>query len=139
MHVLIDTNVILDVLLSRESFCEDSSRILGLAEKGILHSFVSASAITDIFYIVKKELKSKNEATNLLKKLLQTVRVAAVTESHINFALNLQWSDFEDSVQYSVGESIRVEYIITRNVKDFEKGKIKVRTSKEFLDEIGIT
>jgi len=53
MNVLIDTNVILDVLLHREPFHEDAARIITLSENDKINGFVSASAITDIFYITR--------------------------------------------------------------------------------------
>ena len=51
MTVLIDTNVILDVLLQRQQFLDASSGVILLSEKGIVEGFVTASAITDIFFI----------------------------------------------------------------------------------------
>ncbi|MCL1981742.1 MAG: PIN domain-containing protein [Clostridiales bacterium] len=136
MNVLIDTNVILDVLLRRAPFYEDSARIITLSEKGKLHGFVSASAITDIFYITKKELKSKSSATELLTDLLQTISVASVSGDSIYEALELQWDDFEDSLQYVVGRNILAEYIVTRNTKDFVGGTIKAFNPEDFLNKM---
>ena len=50
MQVLIDTNVILDVLLNRKGFVQNAVEILKLSEADF-QKFVSASAITDIYYI----------------------------------------------------------------------------------------
>ena len=52
MTVLIDTNVVLDVLLKREQFLEKSSNVMLLSEKKIIDGYITASAVTDIFYIV---------------------------------------------------------------------------------------
>jgi len=54
MTILIDTNVILDVLLKREHFMWKSSNVLLLSEKKIIDGYVTASSITDIFYITNK-------------------------------------------------------------------------------------
>ena len=53
-RLFIDTNVILDVLLQNEGLWQDSIKILQLAELGKVTGFVSASSMTDIFYIAKK-------------------------------------------------------------------------------------
>lgn len=50
MKLLIDTNVLLDVLLKREPFYEESAKVLTLSGKENVYEFVSASAITDIYY-----------------------------------------------------------------------------------------
>lgn len=133
MNILIDTNVILDVLLERKPYYENAARINLLCEKGYVNGYISASAITDIFYIAKKELKNKDTVIELLKDILKTAHIASVTENDINGALNLSWDDFEDSVQYVIGESISAKYIVTRNTKDFVNSRIKVVSPDEFL------
>ena len=136
MKLLIDTNVVLDVLLRREPYFEYAAKLQVLSEKGYIRNYVSASAVTDTFYIAKRALNDKKEAIDLLRKFLKTVHIASVTESNIYEALELQWSDFEDSVQYTVGKRILANYIITRNPKDFSKGHIKIMSPKEFIKQI---
>ncbi|MDR1802477.1 MAG: hypothetical protein LBQ94_02620 [Treponema sp.] len=58
---------------------------------------------------------------------------ASVTDSNIFRAVELEWDDFEDSVQYTVGEWLSVDYIITRNTQDFSSGSIKAVTPEEFI------
>ena len=124
------------MLLQRDSYYENALRISVLSEKGFICSYISASAVTDIFYIVKKELKYKNTALTLLKNFLKIIHIASVTEDNIHEALDLEWEDFEDSVQYLAGKSIYVEYIITRNPNDFADSKIEVISPHEFLEKI---
>jgi len=135
MNLLIDTNIILDILLRREPHYKNAAKINILSEKGYTRSYISASAVTDIFYVAKKELKNKDIALELLKNLLKTTRIAAVTEDNIHEALNLNWGDFEDSVQYVAGQNISAEYIITRNPADFAGSRIEVISPDEFLDK----
>ena len=70
MRILIDTNVILDVLLKRSSFYETAIEVLKLSARDDIQEFVSASAITDIYYIAYKNLRDKAAVRELLKKLL---------------------------------------------------------------------
>jgi len=136
MKVLIDTNIALDVLLKRVPYCEQSAKILVLSEKRVMDAYISASAITDIYYITRKALKDKRAAIDLLRKLLNVVNVAAVTGENVRQALELEWDDFEDSIHYMAGKNLLVEYIITRNPLDFEHGSIPAVTPKEFLSYI---
>ena len=136
MNVLIDTNVVLDMLLQRDPDFQNAARINVLSEKGYICSYISASAATDIFYVAKKELKNKNTVIELLKNLLATTRIASVTEAGIHEALDLQWDDFEDSVQYVAGKNVSAEYIITRNPKDFANSQIKILSPEEFINQI---
>ncbi len=54
MKIMCDTNVIIDVLLDREPFVDDSYKVLKLREEHQLEGFVSASSVTDIYYLVRK-------------------------------------------------------------------------------------
>jgi predicted nucleic acid-binding protein len=134
MKVLFDTNIVLDILLKRQPFYENAAKIIVLSENGIIESNVSASAITDIYYIAQKAYNDKQTVLDLIKKILRTMSVATVTENNIYQALDLGWNDFEDSVQYTVGESITADYIITRNIDDFCDSTIKIVTPEQFLD-----
>ena len=136
MKVLIDANVILDFILRREPYYESAAKINILSEKGYICGYISSSAVTDIYYIAKKELKDKGTVIALLKNILKTIRIAAVTEGGIHEALDLEWDDFEDSVQYVAGQSISADYIITRNPKDFADSQIKIMLPSEFLNQV---
>ena len=135
MKVLIDTNVVLDILLHREPWYFNAAFIFGFTKKNIIQSFVSATTITDIFYLSKKDL-GKKDAKESIKKLFQIFYPAAVTDMNIYKALDLDWDDFEDSVQYAVGESFSVDYIITRNTKDFSNSGIPAVTPEQFINII---
>ena len=53
-----------------------------------------------------------------------------------NVALDMEWSDFEDSVQFVVGEGLAVDYIVTRNTHDFSSGSISAVTPEDFIKSI---
>jgi predicted nucleic-acid-binding protein len=132
MKILIDTNIALDVVLKRQPFLTSSAQVLGLSKLGI-SLFLSASTITDIYYIISRTLKSKKIAMSLLKNLLATIDIAAVTGNEIRQAISLDWGDFEDAVQYAAGESIAVDYIVTRNKNDFASASLPIVNPDELL------
>ncbi len=73
MRLMIDTNIILDVFLERESFYEQSKEILTMCENKDIYGFVSASTVTDIFYLVRKALNSTDEAYKAHGNILNIV------------------------------------------------------------------
>ena len=138
MKLLIDSNIILDYMLEREPFFDAAKNVLNLAEKDDdITEFVSASAVTDINYIAYRTLKNRDLVYSLIKKVLKMVNVAAVTNEEITNALNLNWKDFEDAVQYSVAVSNGMDAIITRNMKGFSQAEVKILTPEEMLESIG--
>ena len=133
MKILIDTNIILDVMLRREPFYKLSLKILGLTKKDDVEEYISASAITDIYYLAYRQLRDKGKVKKLMNELLTVVSVASVSEQEIENDLSLEWNDFEDSVQYSVAYLQEMDGIVTRNPNDYKEAKIKVWKPEEFL------
>ena len=133
MKVLVDTNVVLDVFLKQEPFCEDSTVILYLAKGSIISAFFAAVSMTNVFYILRKNGKSRDEAYQELDKLAVIFKLAPTIKTTIANALALRWKDFEDAVQYVTAKESEVEYIITRNKDDFITTDIPCMTPTEFI------
>jgi len=135
IKALIDTNVIIDLFLGREPFCRDTEIIFKKISDKKVEGYISASAVTDIFYLLKKA-KGKSDATNYILKLIKIVEILSVDKQTIINALLYNWHDFEDAVQAQVAIGNEMDVIITRNTKDFQKTKeVKVLTPKEFIAE----
>lgn len=65
------------------------------------------------------------------------VSVAAVSKEDINKALELDWRDFEDSVQYSVALIGQMDGLVTRNTIDYRETAISIWTPEQILQQIG--
>ncbi len=136
MRILIDTNIILDVLLKREPFYENAANVPKATENSDIKEFVSASAITDIYYIAYKTLRDKAKVKELLKSILRIVSVAGISAEDIYRSLELDWNDFEDSIQYSSAVGNDMDGLITRNVKDYSLAELPIWTPEAFLEII---
>ena len=137
MKLLIDTNVVLDVLLDREPFSKTAADVLSLARRHDVREYVSASAITDIYYIAYRQMKDRAAVRELLDRLLMVVSIAAVSEREILNALRLPWTDFEDSVQYSVALLNDMDGIVTRDPGDYQRSNIKIWLPAQLLEAFG--
>lgn len=135
MKILIDTNIVLDILLKREPFYKDAVEVMNLVQHEDVQEYISASAITDIYYIANRQINDKELVKELLRKLLMVVSVAAVSEQEIKSALELSWSDFEDAVQYSVALLNEMEGVVTRNPKDYKDANINIWLPEQILQK----
>ena len=70
MKILVDTNIVLDVMLKREPYYRVSAEILGLAKKEAIKEYVSASAITDIYYLAYRQLRDKSLETRRIMVMM---------------------------------------------------------------------
>lgn len=135
MKILLDTNVILDIMLKREPFVTHSEQVLQVALQSNFTVFLTATTITDVYYLVRKA-SDKTNALTLLNKLLQFVEVAAVDKHVILQALTSSLADFEDAVQVSSANNAGIELIVTRNIQDFRHAPIEVHTPESFLAKL---
>jgi predicted nucleic acid-binding protein len=137
LKVFLDSDIILDVLLEREEFYQPSAKILDLGVQKKMSLFTSSISITNIGYILRKELKSSKKAMEYIKNLMEIIKILAVTEDVILKALKTDFNDFEDSIQYIVAKMNNVDFLVTRNTKDYRKAKIQVLDSISFLESHG--
>jgi predicted nucleic acid-binding protein len=133
MKVLVDTNVILDVLLHRVPFYEDSRAVYDLVERRQISGCVSSSAMTDIFYLLYKAHKNAHTVYSLMDDIARLFTIAPVLERTIRDALSLRWKDFEDAVQFTAAREIVAAYIITRNMTGYENAAIPCVSPAGFI------
>ena len=118
MRILVDTNIILDLLQKREPHFSASSQLWKAIERGDMEAFFTASAATDIFYILNKYL-GHTAARNALSNILRLLRVASVTETDVKRALNSALNDFEDALQLVCAGKLKADFLVTRNQQDY--------------------
>lgn len=133
-RLLIDTNIILDIALKRDPHFEDSSRVFELLDKKQFIGYITASTVTDIYYISRKE-KGRTIAIEFISNLIEIVDVLGVDKNIIVKALKSNILDFEDAVQVSAAKYNEIEIIITRNKSDFLNANLEILTPKEFIDK----
>ena len=134
MRVLLDTNVILDIAQERESFYAAAARVLRASDFGRVHLFVTASAATDIYYILRKS-DGREAALTFLADLLKVVDVCLVDKDILLAALGSAFVDFEDAVQNAAAIEANVEIIVTRNKMDYTGSSLTVLSPDEFVAE----
>lgn len=132
MKVWIDTNIILDVLCNRNTFAETSKKIWKLCEVHIIDGYVSSLSILNIVYIMRKELTQK-KTIEIIDQLAMVFTIVDLKAKDITSATLLPISDYEDAVQVAGASRTKSQYIVTRNIKDYENSQILALTPDEFL------
>ena len=135
MQVLIDTNVILDAILRRGEFSRLARLLIHKHEEKMFKGCVSASAITDIYYLVEKERK-REFALLAVKKVIRMLTVIPVNVEIIKAALDSDMQDFEDAVQAVTVKKIGVNIVITRDKTGFRDSGLNVYSPDEFLETL---
>jgi len=133
MRLLIDTNVVLDALMNREPWSEQAHEVILAAAEEKAEGCVSASAFTDIHYILSKYLRSKDDVMTALIGLLRILTVLDVSGSDCEKAYDLPMPDYEDALLASCGKRHKVDYIVTRNKRHYKGSPVKAVEPGEIL------
>lgn len=133
MKLLIDSNVLIDVLQVREPFYEKSSEVMKICERFQAYGYISSLTFANMVYVMRNEFTAERieETAYGLYRVLTFVDLSFVD---ILRAARMRWDDFEDALQSVAAERVKADYIITRNIKDFEKSLVKALTPEDFLN-----
>ncbi len=135
VRVLLDTNVILDVLLERIPFVEDSKQVWKAVDNRQLTGYASATTMTNIYYVVRKAVGADKAITSV-RICLATFDICTVDRQVLEMAAALPESDFEDGVQVACALIARLEAIVTRDKTAFRAATIPVFTPQEALQAL---
>lgn len=132
-RILIDTNVLLDYLLTREPYFEDAKNVILSCADGKINGCIAAHSIPNMFFILRKDYNAK-ERREILSNLCSIFDVEGIDKGKLLAGLeNEDFSDFEDCLQMECAKSYGADYIVTRNVSDYVTSEIKAIDPKEYL------
>ena len=132
-NVFIDTDVIVDFLTDRKPFSLESAKIFSLIDQKKIKGCVSSLSFSNLYYVLRK-VGTHKKVISSLQELSDMVDILKVDSDIVKSALNSDFKDFEDSIQYfAAQEHKKVDCIITRNIKDYKDSSLPVMTPETFL------
>ncbi len=133
--VFLDTNIVLDLLAQRMPSYPEAAKLFSLADKKEIILSISALCLADSNYILSGHLPLA-EVRIILRKFKVLANVLPLDDKIADLALNSDFHDFEDAIQYYTAIVNEQDLIITRNQHDFKESKLPVMTAGEFLASI---
>jgi len=130
--LLIDTNIVIDYLADRAPFADHSEKIIVSCIEGEIKGIITASSVTDIYYVMRK-IAGREKTIKMIGVLLEIFDVVKVGKPDLINAIELDMPDFEDALTSICAKRAKADYIVTRNSKDFKYSQVKAITPKEFL------
>ncbi len=132
IKIFIDTNIFMNSIENRDSWI--SKDILLFLKRINADSYLNDLSIINIYYITRKST-NREKIKEVLKTILYEQNIVSIDQEIIENALNSNFKDFEDGVQYFCAKKIEADLIITDNKTDFINSDIKVMTAKEFAEK----
>lgn len=131
-RVFLDTNVLLDVLLRREPFVNDSAKVLDLGFKSKIELYATPLSFATCLFVARKSLGYAN-TLEALKILEKHICIATMDAVQLHEALYATAPDFEDMLQYHSAVTAKCSHIITRDEQHFSTNGIAVMSPTAFL------
>ncbi|MEO6813441.1 MAG: PIN domain-containing protein [Ginsengibacter sp.] len=132
--LFLNTNIIFDYVQERNYELDAVKEIMHLAELGKLELFISESVITTSFYFLQQQ---KIDALSVLREICKMINVIPFSKDILYFPVE-KYKDIEDGLLYFLAYKTKINYFITRNVKDFTFlfPSLPVMSPTNFLKEI---
>jgi predicted nucleic acid-binding protein len=136
VRVLIDTNIVLDYLLEREPFLQDAEGLFQAIGSEQVVGYVTATTLTDIFYIARRQTQSVERARQVVSITLTVMEICPVDRTVLEVALTSGLRDFEDAVQIACASTQNLDGIVTRDIQDFSNATIPVLSVSQLLEQL---
>ena len=133
--VLIDLNIILDMLNKRMDH-ESALAIFDFCVKKRIKGYISSHEITTLSYFLEKQKYDVMKRNKIITNLLNNLSVLTAHEKILRKALVSEISDYEDAVIDELALNEEIDYIITRDLKDFKNSKNNIYNAREALEII---
>lgn len=121
--------------MERKHELDSINEIFKLAEKGIIDLYISESVITTSFYILRKE--KRIDTLSAFREICKIVNVIPFAKDVLYHPLE-KYKNVEDGILYFSASKAKMNFFITRNVKDFIFlfPSLPVMSPTNFLKEI---
>ncbi len=137
--IFLDTNVLIDFFADRKPFSIEAASLFNYSFKKKISIYISAVSYNNIYYIIRQSC-SHSETIKMLTELTEWTDIIDVSKVIINKSLKSDFKDFEDAIQYNCAKSLnKIDFIVTRDTKDFKTSSLPVLTPKEAVTLIEST
>ena len=134
--VFVDTNVLVDLIADRKPFSKYAIELFSKAESKKVKLYTSSHSFAVTYYLLKKYIDEK-KLREVLFILLDYISLVAVDTEIIKKGLTSKYKDFEGAIQIIAANSIsKLDYIVTRDLKDYKDAGVVVLTSDELVKNI---
>lgn len=133
MRVLIDTCIIIDALQSCIPFAEAAQKLFIYSANKQFEGYITAKAVTDIYYLTHRLTHSDAETRKILSKLFILFHLLDTTSLDCQKAISSEIDDYEDAIMVETAVRSQMDCIVTRNEKDYMKSSVKIYGPSDFL------
>lgn len=133
--IFLDTNIVIDFLGERANFYQPAAKILTLADQKKIEIYTSHTSISNTYYLLSR-FENTKIALEKIRKFKVLCSISMMDDEVIEKAINSNFKDFEDAMQYFSALASNCDLIVTRNEKDFKNALIPVLNGESYLETL---
>lgn len=136
MVALIDVNVIMNYVTLREDPHKEASvMIMKKAADGAIDGYIAFHSVSILNFILRKMDDDKRR--EVLRDICKILTITGASHEAVVDAIDKQdFKDFEDCLQDKCAKTVDADYIVTCNIKDYEKSEITAILPDDLLNKL---
>ena len=133
MKVMVDTCISLDFIHQRQQYFKDAKDLFAAIADEKIEGYVSVKSLVDIHYVTKHILHDEAAVRAILQNLLSLLKLVDSRADEASKALVSNINDYEDALMVQTAAANRIDYIVTRNVKDYKNSPVKAVSPADMM------
>ena len=136
MKAFLDTNILLDILMSSRPSHIASLQVLQLIRSGVIRGALTTQSIIDASYVCTQRQKVPiQEFKDAMNKIFQYFDVIPISSDDIRRVNNSSLPDYEDATQVSCALDNCCDVIISNDTGIRDYTGLEILSASEFLDK----
>ena len=123
-------------MLNKRMDHQSAVAIFDFRVKKRIKGYVCSHEITTLSYFLEKQKYSVLKRNKLINKLLNNLSILTAHEQILRRALESDIKDYEDAVIDELALNEKIDFIITRDLKDFKNSNNTICNAREAIEII---
>ena len=133
MNLLLDTNVLIDYLGRKAPFFHDAQMLVAAGYFKDATLWTPAGSVKDAFCVLSRYVASER-IQDALVQAFELITPVTLSKDDLVQAARLKWPDFENCLVAMAALKCKADYIITRDVRGFERSMVPAISPAEWLE-----
>ena len=134
-RILLDTNVLIDYFARREPYFDDVLKLRIAEAFGDVELWACTRSFIDILYILHNAMPRERLVSMMLASL-DFIKLSTPGGCDLSSCLENPWPDIENQMVACGAQRVKADYLVTRNVPDFERSAVPVRLPAQAVAEL---
>lgn len=140
MKAILDTNIVVDVLQSREPWFRDGAVIFRAVANQQVIGCLTAKQIADLYFFSRKQFRGEEnvdmKARQVIGKLLALFELVDTLGIDCQNAIGIENGDYEDAILIESAIRAGADCIVTRNPDHFKASSVRIYSPDIFVSLI---